>query len=177
MLEFITSLLILVFSLNAAVSSDSDKTIVFEKLQENLPIISITPASYQIQNNPAGDESEVENNVTPDTNKSEAYNTESNKVIDNVTNVAIDNSPPITACSEDSTLCNTVEPGESVLPTPESTPPIVDEPIFIGPPEVLPIEPPIIIPPDPPITPPHNPCRCSSNKDIVCLIYPCAEAN
>ena len=178
MLEFLASLLILILSLNPSVSNDPDKTIVFEKLEENFPIISVTPtAFYQEeleQDEEPDSESQHENNENEDTYKVKAYNTESESVIINVSNQGVDHSPVLVPCSGN--LC---EPGAAegeIVPPPEPTP-IKDQPEFLGPPEVIPIEPPVIVPPDPPITPPHNPCRCSSNKDIVCLmIFPCAEA-
>ena len=174
MLEFLSSFLILIFSFNLAVSNDTENSIVFEKLQENLPIISVTPAAFYLPEEIL--EEENSDNENPDTNKIETYNTESVKVIGNVSSVGVDHSPILIPCNEDPSLCNSVDPEIPVIPSPEPTLMDDNRPELIGPPEVIPIEPPKIIPTDPPIIPPHNPCHCSSNKDIVCLMYPCVEA-
>jgi len=80
---------------------------------------------------------------TPDTEKSLTYNSESERQIGEVPQVAVDNAPPLEPCTEE--LC----------PSPTPTP--INPPSFIGPPVPLPDPEPIPgpIPPNPdPCLPP-----------------------
>ena len=81
MLEFFTSFLLLIFSLNVAVNNQPDQQLIFEKLQENLPPISITPPAFYLQEDVLAEENpdseaqneEVGNNANPETNQRPKY--------------------------------------------------------------------------------------------------------
>lgn len=164
MLEFLVSLLLLLLSLNSHASQGLEKAV--NAIEENVPSLESTPnvenplenrlSNAPNESNPEDVENGVpqenggnqvsqnnnsDNATSPDTNKSEAFNTQSQNVIGSVANVAIEESPVLEPYTN--------EGGESTsTPTPTPTP--IEE----------------VEPTDPPVTRPHPPiCK---DVGIVC---------
>ncbi len=133
MLEFLLSLLLSIFSVQAVSAPNGLSEKIVDKLEENLPEItlSITPSanpqqnnSDQIEENVTGtsdveETPEENNNKTPDTNKVYAYNTKSEKPIGEVAQVAVNHAGPLIPISP--TLTPTPTPTETPLLTPVPT--------------------------------------------------------
>ncbi|KKQ85730.1 MAG: hypothetical protein UT08_C0004G0042 [Candidatus Woesebacteria bacterium GW2011_GWB1_38_8] len=171
MLEFLITLLLLVLSAQPIIPGDVKSNIsqnLIEHLAnvQNIPsenanpldiiteILSPTPTQFEEfetetlvpsgNSNSSSSLSGSNNNNTSD--KSEAYNTNSEKPIGEVANTAIQNSPALVPCSENPDLC---DPKPTIIIYPTLTP-------FPTP----------KIEPEPTICP---------DKEIVCPMYACLE--
>ncbi len=158
MLEFLTSIIIFALSLGILNYPVNPAQIV-SRIADHLSELEAPPANPTPENDSGlsdhtpnhpnhpnnSPDSNSQNDNHPDTSKIRAYNTSSGKVIDNVAAVAVENAPPLIACSEKPELCEptpTPDPPSEALPTPPDLPgpiPLPDPP-----------------PPDPCIPPP--PC-------------------
>ena len=190
MLEFLLSLVLTTFSLKAVLAPSDISQKIISNFQKNLPEVITTiippienPSYNQLTHlslhenntenkNPEKEITSYEENQTsennssdnrkhPNTNKSEAFNTQSEKVIGNVANVAIVNSPSLEPYDEPE------DPSPSLTPTPSPTP---TPPIITPAPDPKPT----IYPCPPPPCLPHYP-----NSEAIgrSEIYPCVQYN
>lgn len=169
MLEFLTALLIFVFSLGIINYPQIDPEEVILRIEEHISHVQKPQAdpvnSHQggnaigvdgpdlpepaqnsedpAQQNEAGSDALNQENANhPAETKVRAYNSSSGKVIESVAAVAVENAPPLVACSENPEACDAID-----SPDPE-LPPTLPEPT----PTPTPI--PIAIITDPPVCPP-----------------------
>ena len=133
---------------------------------EDHTVVGETKNYHETQDN----QTQVKPDVTSQT-KNDAYNIKSDKHIGEVSDQAIENSPAITACSENNDNCN--QDKSQIIPT--LTPTNIPEPTIT---EFEVIDPPVIIP-KPTDTQDINPdlCDCAGNPlrpGIVCpMVYRC----
>lgn len=195
MIEFLVTLLILVFSFNADVIPPTVAEEVISKLENKFPQIedyapdnfpfdkltdNSTPA-YENQanengteNNAHGGQENSNNEEDPNTEKVPAFNTKSEKPIGEVAAIAVEKAEPLVACSDNPKLCITPTPppddNQSLAVT--STPSPLPIPTYTPEPTTFPI---IIDPPIThiPIEPPIDPCKCDGPKTLCPMIYPC----
>ena len=161
MLNYLLSLFLIIFALGNLSILDVVKKSLVDSLNESSPLIETSipvitdPQVYieenaWISNQDSSDNDKLNNSDDPltqsqnsndsldsDTNKSEAYNNNSEKPIEEVTNVAIDNSPALDNCVDTGDHCE--EESVENEPTPILTPTPVIEPICYTPPQVNPI--------------------------------------
>jgi hypothetical protein len=157
MLDFLISFLLTIYSVITITSPDVATEKVIDTIQDNLPDITITVTPFptllkKLQENTSSD---LKENSNSGEEKTEAFNTKSEKPVGLVAKIATQKSPALIPCSENPNLC--ITPTASPTPTPKPTETITPIPT-IDPPK-----------PHPPFCP---------QKNIYCLDVVCRlEAN
>lgn len=165
MLEFLISLLLFVFGLGSVDHPAFDPETIISRIEEHITDVQAPegdpengpdlpdqaqnsnqePQNENNQANHDGNGENQENAVEPDTTKVRAYNISSEKIIQRVAAVAVENAPPLEDCADHPEECDP-EPEPQADPTPTI-------PIPLPTPIILPISNPCLNHPDLPDNP------------------------
>lgn len=165
MFNFLLSLIVFVFSFNATDKINNNFSEIPTAAGENVPRYPTTETYENINSNSTSNEH-------PNTGKIEAYNTQSEKDIGKVAEVAIEKSPVLIPVTPTPMPTQVPEPPKEIpIPTIEPTPIPIKPPISIDPPKptIIPIPEPSVYP----IKPPVDPCYCP--PDQYCIMIACPE--